>query len=195
MARRIIAYILLGVGLLILMFFRDYKGTMISFPFIYSLCGLLLCVLGCVLLYLQKKRKALHVHNQYKETIEDIMQHGQKVKVDLNQCEIRENNYCEERERYAADGLFATLSVAQDIQALNLLTNATRNVENVQVNQSVIIFHYDYGGRLERFVSPVLPIDRTTLLLKLGRQKETTLYIDHNNTRRYYFDLEFLFES
>ncbi|MNY24735.1 hypothetical protein D3C86_1584720 [compost metagenome] len=76
-----------------------------------------------------------------------------------------------------------------------MLTNATRNVETVQVNQSVFIFHYDYGGQLDRFISPVLPFDRTTLLFKFGRQKETTLYIDRSNTRRYYFDLEFLFES
>ncbi len=127
-----------------------------------------------------------------KKLIDDIKTNGEKIKVDLSKCDIKQNNYVEEKEKYGTGSYITTLDIERDIQAWNALTDSTKNTERVQVNQAVLIFDNSHNGKTEKFVSRVIPFDRVTLLFKLDKQKETTLYVDKNDRSKYYFDLEFL---
>lgn len=193
MIKRIIAYLLLGLGAVILIFFSEYKGTFTFSSFVYVLTGLLLEVSGGILLRRDQSRKGSLDRKEQQQLIGELKRSGRQIKVNLSHCEVKENSYIEEREKYGTENYFATSGIERNIQALNALTDETRNVQRVQVNQAVLIYHHEEEGQSRRFVSGVLPFERTTLLMKLVLQKETTLYIDREDPSKYYFDLEFLF--
>ena len=130
--------------------------------------------------------------DRLKKLIDDIKTNGEKIKVDFSKCDIKQNNYVEEKEKYGTGSYITTLDIERDIQAWNALTDSTRNTERVQVNQAVLIFDNSHNDKTEKFISRVIPFDRVTLLFKLDKQKETTLYVDKNDRSKYYFDLEFL---
>jgi hypothetical protein len=192
MVRRISAYILFGLGFLTVTFFRKYSGTIIPYPFLFWLIGLSMFWGGWALLRWTPTIKEQQDTDRLKKLIDDIKTNGEKIKVDFSKCDIKQNNYVEEKEKYGTGSYITTLDIERDIQAWNALTDSTRNTERVQVNQAVLIFDNSHNDKTEKFVSRVIPFDRVTLLFKLDKQKQTTLYVDKNDRSKYYFDLEFL---
>lgn len=192
MIRRILAYILFGLGFLTVTFFRKYSGTIIPYPFLFWLIGLLMFWGGWLLLRRTLTNKEQQDAERIEKLIGDIKTNGEKIVVDLAKCDIKQNDYVEEREKYGTGNYVTTLDIERDIQAWDALTDSTRNTKKVQVNQAVLIFNNNHNGKTERFVSRVIPFDRVTLLFKLDAQKETTLYVDRNDRNKYYFDLDFL---
>ncbi len=147
---------------------------------------------GWALLRWSPTVKEQQENDRLKCLIDDIKTNGDKIKVDLSQCDIKENNYVEEKEKHGTGNYITTLDIERNIQAWNALTDSTKNTERVQVYQAVLIFNINHAGKAEKFVSRVIPFDRATLLFKLDNQKETTLYVDKKDRCKYYFDLEFL---
>ncbi len=192
MVRRISAYILFGLGFLTVTFFRTYSGTIIPYPFLFWLIGLLMFWCGWALLRWTPTIKEQQETVRLKKLIDDIKTNGEKIKVDLLKCEIKQNNYIVEKEKHGTGSYITTLDIEHDIQVWNALTDSIKNTDRVQVNQVVLIFDNSRNGKTEKFVSSVIPIDRVTLLFKLDKQKETTLYVDKNNRSKYHFDLDFL---
>jgi hypothetical protein len=192
MVRRISAYILFGLGFLTVTFFRKYSGTTIPYPFLFWLIGLLMFWGGWALLRWTPTIKEQQDTDRLKKLIDDIKTNGEKIKVDFSKCDIKQNNYVEEKEKYGTGSYITTLDIERDIQAWNALTDSTRNTERVQVNQAVLIFENSHNGKTEKFVSRVIPFDRVKLLFKLDNQKEISLYVDKNDRSKYFFDLEFL---
>ncbi len=131
--------------------------------------------------------------NKLKETINSLKEDGEKIVVDLSQVEIKENNYSEEQDIYKSDLGQLRPGVFDQIEMFNALSDETKNTKIVEVKQSVIIFPYSNNGVNEKFISSVIPKDRETLLFKFFAQKTTTLYVDRNNRKLYYFDLDFLY--
>lgn len=115
---------------------------------------------------------------------EAFKEKAEKIQVDLLQCEVVSNSYSVEELKHRDYRL----------QALDsLYGNGLSNVRTKNVNQSQLVFTTIIGGENYRFVSPVVTMDRASLMFRMDAQKHTTLYIDSNNTAEYYFDLEFLF--
>lgn len=88
-----------------------------------------------------------------------------------------------------------TLDIEREIQGWNALGGGSmRNVEQVQIKQTVIIFYKPNirNGQTDKFISRVIPKDKITLSFYLDKQKQTTLYVDKTNKDHYYFDLDFL---
>ncbi len=135
----------------------------------------------------QKDREKLH------NEIQNLISHGNKIKVDLSKCVIKENHYVEEVDKYNSGSYLTTLDIERNIQAANiLLGNSIDNSERVQVLQTVLIYTADLNGKTNKFVSRVIPLDRINLMFKLDKQKETSLYVDKADSTKYYFDLNFL---
>ena len=129
------------------------------------------------------------------EAIRDLKANGEKIIVDLTQCELKGNNYTEEREKYGDQNDLLTVGFELEIQAWNSLGgDSMRNVEQVEVAQTIIIFSRlnNRNGLTEKFISRVIYKDEITLSFYLDRQKKTTLYVDKVNRKKYYFDLSFL---
>ncbi|HYV92150.1 MAG TPA: hypothetical protein VE978_10220 [Chitinophagales bacterium] len=194
MARRISAYILFGLGILTVTFFREYSGKSIPYPFLFWFLGFVMFLAGWAVLRFTPTVKDVRDTKRLKKLIEDLRANGEKIKVDFSKCEIKSNDYSEERERYGTGNPLTTLSIEAEIQAWNALTDQMRNTKIVEVYQSVLVFKFNNNGKTETFISRVIPKDRATLMFKLGDKKETTLYVDKIDRSRYYFDLEFLWE-
>jgi len=195
MWRRILAYFLFISGFLTVTFFKHYSGDLIPYPFLFWVLGLVLFAGGFLFLRYTPDSKELNIRKRLVETINGLKNNGERIQVDLSQCEIKEHNYMEEKDKYGHNNEFLTLNIEKEIQGWNILSgDGWRNVEQVQIRQSVLIYEKQNprNGMVERFVTRVIPKDKVTLSFYLDKQKKTTLYVDKENRERYYFDLDFL---
>lgn len=195
MWRRTLAYILFGLGFLTVTFFRKYSGEIIPYPFLFWLLGLSMFWGGILFLRYTPSTKEMNIQKQITAIINDLKENGDKIQVDLTQCELKEHNYIEEREKYGHKNELLTLDIEREIQGLDALSSGSiGNVEQVQIKQTVIIFYKlnIRNGQTEKFISRVIPKDKITLSFYLDKQKQTMLYVDKTNRSRYYFDLDFL---
>ncbi len=195
MWRRIIAYILFGLGILTITFFRKYSGEIIPYPFLFWLLGIAMFFGGFLFLRYTPSRKELTIQKQISEMISDLKENGERILVDLSQCELKEHNYFEEKERYGHKTELLTLDIEREIQAWNSISGSSMgNFEQVQVKQTVMVYlrANNQTGKTEKFISRIIPKDKVTLAFYLNQQKQTTLYVDRVDRNRYYFDLDFL---
>ncbi len=191
MVKRFLAYLLIGLGIAQVLFYRSYTGVLIQYPLVVWLLGIAMCYTGWMLL---KSSQSLKTHRdllRVKKAIEEIKTRGEKIRVDFSDCEIKENNYTEEPENPEKLIDFATEDLEREIEDLDALYGK-QNQETIEVNQTVLIYNTNWRGKSVKFVSRVLPYDRTSLLFKLDAQKETMLYVDGTDVNNYYFDLDFL---
>jgi hypothetical protein len=196
MKNRIIAYILFFLGLLIYIFFWHYNGRSISVisAFALALIGIVIFWVGRRLLRSTptiRQSKEMDAANQF---IKDIKANGDKISVDLNNCEVKENNYTEERLRGGNYGDAIPIDEEQKMDQWTRGNSLYRNNDRVvvQINQTVVTGEVMRFGKPFKFRSQVLRHDRETLLFKMFAQKETTLYIDTKDPDKYYLDMEFL---
>ncbi len=195
MWRRIFAYLLFGLGFFTVTFFRNYSGEIIPYPFLFWVLGLSMFWGGFLFLRYTPSKNEMTAQKQITTIITELKETGEKIQVDLTQCELKEHNYIEEKERYGHRNELVTFDIEREIQALNALGGGSiRNVEQVHVTQTVIIFYKKNirNGGMEKFISRIIPKDKITLTFYLDKQKRTTLYVDKVNRERYYFDLDFL---
>ncbi len=90
MWRRILAYILFGLGILTVTFFRRYSGEVIPYPFLFYLLGLSMFVGGLLFLRFTPTAKDFNLQKQITKTIIDLKTNGDKIPVELSNCEIKE---------------------------------------------------------------------------------------------------------
>jgi hypothetical protein len=195
MWRKITAYSLFILGFLTITFFRHYTGEIIPYPSLFWLIGFALFFVGYMLIRYTPSVKDQKRIQQLRQLIGDLKANGEKIRVDLSDCEILEHNYSEHRETYGRDSNFLSLTGAPGIHyLLNELEDETHGTGIANVTQSVLIFHYpnERTGQTEKFVSPVISKDRVSLSFYLDKQQQTTLYVDKTDRSRYYFDLAFL---
>ena len=195
MWRRILASFLFGLGFLTITFFRKYSGEIIPYPFLFWLVGLVMFGCGFLFLRYTPSTEEIGIQKQLSEIINELKSNGERIAVDLSKCEIKENNYTEEREKYGHPNELLTLDIERQIQGWNAIGGGSiRNVEQVHVKQSVLIYQIQNTriGKTEKFISRVIPKDKISLSFYLDKQKKTNLYIDKANRECYYFDLDFL---
>lgn len=98
MWKRILAYFLIILGLLVTLFFRKYTGELIPYPFLFWLTGLALLAGGLYLLRNSLTRKEKNQQQKLAEAVNHLKLNGEKIIVDFAECEIKSNKYVEERE-------------------------------------------------------------------------------------------------
>jgi len=99
----------------------------------------------------------------------NLKQHGEKIIVDIDNCEIKENNYYE------------------DIASKILLPARADDYREQYIVQSVIIYNYKKNGTSEIFVSQTFPVDTITLESHILNH-EIILYVDPTDRSKYFFD-------
>jgi hypothetical protein len=194
MAKRTIAYILLVLGFLIYIFFRKYNGGTIPYPFAFWTAGVVMLGVGWWWLRHTPTIRQSKEAEAAMQFIRDLKTNGENIRVDLNNCEVKENNYTEERLR--GENYGGAIAIAEE-QKMDIWTRGNTIYRNndrvtIQINQTVVVGEVLRFGKPFKFRSAVLRHDRETLLFKMFGQKETTLYIDRNDPDRYYLDMEFL---
>jgi hypothetical protein len=192
MAKRIVAYLLFVLGFLITTFFRNYTGSVIPYPFLIWVIGMTFFFGGWLLIRTTPTTKEKKDNEQKAQRISALKANGEKIKIDFENCEVKENNFLEEKEKDNLGNYSSTSSPQNDYDVVDALTQRGKKLVTVQTNQSVVVYKQIKNGKTEMFRSPVLSYERTTLLFKLDMHKETILYVDTLNRNNYYFDLEFL---
>lgn len=177
--------VLFVLGLLTIVFFGEYNGTAIPNPLLFQLLGFLALVVGIALFYWTYRTLRLQNEQNMETQISNIKRTGNKVQVDLLKCEIIQNSYWEEKENN-------NIGNYSNIKFWDALNDSNSKNEYLPINQMRLIYTASKNDEEESYVSQLIYCDRETLLMKLYNQNETLLYIDKEDSRLYYFDLDFL---
>jgi len=175
MIKRIIGYTLVVLGFVIFCFFRRYTRDSIPYSIVIFIVGAAILLIGAFIIFKGVSLKEQEPSKQFKKSIADLKENGEKIQVDLLKCGIKENDYSiERRDRMAS---------RYDIDI---------KVKQVEMNQTILIFLHNHENIEEKFISPVIPRTGDDLRIKLYLTKTTYLYVDKNDRTKYYFDLDFL---
>lgn len=174
-------YFIAGLSFLgVIIMYGVAKAHTPDFNYVFFGIGASLVVPALIALYIEfnkvKKIKASGLNN-----LADFKKNSQRINVDLSQCTIVGNSWRQVREE----------KTNKEILFNELIGDSFENREADDIAVSLISYTTTIHGERRKFTSPPVAKDKTTLLMLLEMQKETTIYID-NNSRYYYFDLEFL---
>ena len=95
--------------------------------------------------------------------------HGEKIILELDNCDIKENNYYE------------------DVTARGLALIEADNYKEKYIVQTVIVYYYKRNNLTEKFVSQTFPVDTITLESHI-LNNEIVLYVDTFDRSKYFFD-------
>ncbi|XZF15113.1 hypothetical protein ACTHGU_03180 [Chitinophagaceae bacterium MMS25-I14] len=190
--KRILAYSIFALGILLIVFFRAYEGDMIPYPVVFIIIGLLMMVVSYIILRRLPQLKAKHDYHRLMLEISDLKARGDRLKVNLAACEVKDSSYFEEQEPASGTGMPEGITdLERYVQVFNALKGPFTRPAAHEVYQSVLVYKCMYNGRQLQFISRIIPKDKTSVLFWLDNQKETVLYVDKTNPSRYFFDLDF----
>lgn len=193
MFRRILAYCIFAIGILIILFFRSYEGEMIPYPVVFIVLGVFMLIVAYIILRRMPVLKSQLEHLKRMHDISDLKANGIRIDVNLADCEIRDNSYQAIPEADAGTGFPEGIGdLEKYFEVLDNLKNPVRDRKLAEIHQSILIFKTIYNNRSMRFISRVLPKDKATISFLLDNQKRTALYVDKTDPTRYFFDLDFL---
>ncbi|MBB1287406.1 hypothetical protein HRH25_23725 [Flavisolibacter sp. BT320] len=184
---RPLGYSLMGVGLLAFFFFLNYKGTAIQLKELWFVLSIFTIVAGA---YFYAKYKLQKLNNQRSNSnvnrlaeIEQLKRTGDKVRVTLDNVEVKSRSYQQE---IISEGLPSRMEM------LDALYDSNRNYKTREIQQTYIIFYKQYGGKMYKFVSQATTQNADAVKRYIDRQKGIDLYIDPKNPANYYFDLPYV---
>ena len=181
----ILSFLLLILAFLGDMYFGHYTGTLIPKPFLFRIASWTIGLIGFYLIFLVFRSRKNKVAKEIASWKANLKLNGEKILVNLPECEIKENYYFDEVEKVHS-------SRAQSYNAM--IGQDYRNVEKQSRYAAVIIYSYSNPktGASKKFISPVIQKDKISLGFLLNEKKETFIYADRNDANNYFFDLDFL---
>jgi len=187
-SKRIIGWILIIVGILFYAFFKKYTGQLIPYPIIFYLIGLTFIISGFIILRKTPKLNEINLLEKAEALKKELKENGLKIEVNLENCEIKENHYYEKPDSTKNYTDFELLNFSEMAMYYEMFNKA----KGEEIKQSVVITMVLLNGQERKVFSPVLPYDRIKLLFSFDKQKITNVFIDKNDSEKYYFDFEFL---
>lgn len=184
---KVFGYSLMGIGLLGFFFFLNYKGTAIPLKALWFVLTIFAMIAGCYffgkyrLEELNKQRINYNNGNRLAE-IGHLKQAGDKVKVTLDNAEVKTRSYQQEVNQD---------SLPSRIEIVDGLYDSNRNYKTEQIQQTYIVFYKEYSGKNYKFVSQATSQNPEAVKLYMDREKGIDLYIDPPNPTSYYFDLPY----
>lgn len=201
-ALKVVSWIIVGIGLLLII-------QLIAFirmgEFLYAIIYGGVLIVPVILLSVISKIKERKREEERKNHKEYLRRIGDEVRVDLEKCKITENKNViyYDRQDLSPLGVLRTDNrigstnltwSEQRINAIDAKLNPELMNERMQKEQCwcVIKATITYNGKKQSISSEPISIDKITLGIYLGIQKETSVYINPKNRKEYYFDLDFL---
>lgn len=172
MLDRVIAFIFIGIGLILYLFLDNYDSDVIPASYFWMAFALISAVLSYFIVRNLQRKEAVEGR------IKRLKLEGNTILVDLNACEIVSSRYYKEVPKYKN----------HRIQSWESGLNPANAVKQEEVNQSRLIYRLDGV----EYVSHIIPKDKISIGFWLERQEKTYLYIDREDPLHFYFDLEFL---
>lgn len=201
-ALKVVSWIIVGIGLLLII-------QLIAFirmgEFLYAIIYGGVLIVPVILLSVVSYIKDRRWEEERKNRKEYLLMIGDEVRVDLEKCKITENKNViyYDRQDLSPLGVLRTDNrigstnltwSEQRINAIDAKLNPELMNERMQKEQCwcVIKATITYNGKKQSISSEPISIDKITLGIYLGIQKETSVYINPKNRKEYYFDLDFL---
>lgn len=177
----------MGVGLPGFFFFLNYKGTTIPLKELWFVLNIFIIVAGG---YFFAKYKLQELNNQRGDSnsnrlaeIEQLKRTGDKVRVTLDNAEVKSRSYQKE---IIKDDL------SSRIEILDALYDSNRNYKTEEIEQTYIVYYKQYDGKMYKFVSQAMTQNADVVKRYIDRQEGIDLYIDPQNPTNYYFELPFV---
>jgi hypothetical protein len=109
------------------------------------------------------------MQNDLTEEQNNLKQHGEKITLDLDNCDIKENNYYE------------------DITSKGLALIDIDAYKEQYIVQTVIVYNHTRNSVAEKFVSQTFSLDTVTLESHI-LSNDIVLYVDTFDRSKYFFD-------
>jgi hypothetical protein len=109
MIKKFYGYSIAAIGLIGIVFFRYYAGSLIPHTTLWYILSIGLFLFGFYFAFSSKSKKEItEIKNSWR--IDKIKSTGEKIKLNFDDCEFKENNYYEEvTHNNVRDEPFATL--------------------------------------------------------------------------------------
>lgn len=184
--RKAIGWILIVMGFIFYLFFKKYHGDIFPYPTILFLIGIAMVISGILLLRKTSNKELSDVAEILKTTLKE---QGTKIAIDLNDCEIKEDYYNEEKDPEKEYSEFELLNFYEE----KMFAKSNDNKQqNANTKKSIVVAEIQHRGKSMKIRSAVLPYERVKLLMEFMSQQKTYVYIDKTDASLYYFDFEFL---
>ena len=129
-----------------------------------------------IFLFLQNQKKEItEIENSGR--INKLKTTGEKIKLNFDDCEFKENNYYEE-------------VTHNNVRAEPFVTlfDPNGNREENYIEQSAIIYHHKAGDKIEKFISPPFLMNLEALKVHI-LDSSVFLYVDRFDRTNYFFDV------
>ena len=153
MVNKLAGYILIGLGLLGVFYFKGYRGDVIPVPMLWLAISLGFVALGTYLKMTAKTEKQLQGLDNLKAQINRIKETGERIQIDFDNCDFKATNT---HDQVNADSF-------SRIQMLDASYDSSRNNSESGNTVTYVIYKHQNGDRVEKFVSQPFPVEETML--------------------------------
>ncbi|MBO9205193.1 MULTISPECIES: hypothetical protein [Niastella] len=174
------AYLLLCLGTLGFLFFLMYGGTAIPEKEMWFVLSLVIAGIGGFWVLYHKWRKTMNDNAEHFSRSYDLRQKGEKIRVTLDNCEVKSRTYFQE----IINGRHPSR-----IEMLDSLHSDNSNYKTWEVLQTYIVYYKKINGTVHTFVSQPKSISREAMKQYLEQRRGVDLYFDKNDATIYMFDL------
>jgi len=178
MARKIFGYIITLVGIIGLIFFGNYKGTLISHTTFLMIGSIAIIYIGLFSTPLSKKNSKNSISDENLQVSNKLRINGEKIIIDINKCEFKENNYYEQIEN----------SGYSKYKSIDASFDSNRNYEERYIEQSALVYHNTNDQKIEKFESQTF-LFNAKILEGYVKSNSIVLFVDRFDRSIYFFEL------
>jgi len=182
MIKKLPAYIIAGIALIGVVFFSYYKGDLISYTTLWLILSIIVFVITFYIAYTARTKKEIVATSEYSNRRNKLLATGEQIKLDIDSCEIRENNYYEEIPQHTLAGTDLIVAAVTGFDKDEIY-------EEKFVDQSAIIYHHKIGNKTEKFISQTFEFGTETLTVHI-LNNDIILYVDKFDRNNYLFDFK-----
>jgi hypothetical protein len=180
---KVLASVIMGLGLIVLLFFRNYNGTWMPHPLLIFGLGLAVYILGFVLVRRAGRNEIKFKRERLLKERETIKSNSTKqIQIKLAETKILDNNYHKE------------VNYSPELTEWILMPGYFNQYQSFKKNKkqhiSQTVLQYTDIETGEKYFSPVLNNDSKVVLFHISDQDLGTIYIDEKHDFKYYFDIE-----
>jgi predicted PurR-regulated permease PerM len=177
MLRIVIAILFFIIGLFGCEYFSHYHGTVIPMPWLWLIVSLMFIAIAARLLYSFQKSFVKKI-SSLPPQLKQLKQTGQRIIVNLDNCDFKLNNYTEEivSDDFSRGAVFSTM--AQE----------GSDYSSHSVSQTAFIYMNKEDDKQYRLISQAFSMDETTLKYHI-MAGHMILYIDRLDKKNYFFEL------
>jgi hypothetical protein len=176
MLKKKLAYTLVGISFIGIIFFEQYKGNLDK-----SL-SLIVCILTFLIAsyvaYTARTKKEIVSPVTDSNRRNKLIETGEQIKLDIDSCDIKENNYYED----------VTWQGPSEIESIDAIFDPNENFREKFVDQSAIIYHHKIGDETEKYISQSFELGKEAITFHI-LNNDIILYVDRFDRSNYLFEL------